>query len=178
MAQRLPPPPAALRIRSARRADLPALQRLNAQLQDYERALRPSRRTGKSLPLSYLTQRLQLQRRGSGRIWVATLNHQLVAFATAVLEHDRLETHSLSLVMTDLIVAPEHRGQGIGADLFATVQDWAHTRKAHRLLITAIAQNRAARRFYQSLGCHEAAVTFERTLTRSATTRTAASPQR
>ncbi len=51
-----------------------------------------------------------------------------------------------------LVVAAEHRRQGIGSGLMDAAAAWAKAQGASQLVLTVWAGNTAARGFYQSLG--------------------------
>lgn len=54
--------------------------------------------------------------------------------------------------LMDLVVAPEHRGRGIGRALLGAVKDWAESRDAEFIELGVLAQNEDAIRLYESLG--------------------------
>lgn len=54
--------------------------------------------------------------------------------------------------LMDLVVAPEHRGRGIGRALLGAVKDWAESRGAEFIELGVLAQNEGAVRLYESLG--------------------------
>ncbi len=54
--------------------------------------------------------------------------------------------------LMDLVVAPEHRGRGIGQALLGAVKDWAESRDAEFIELGVLAQNEDAIRLYESLG--------------------------
>ncbi len=56
-------------------------------------------------------------------------------------------------VLWDLRVSPEHRGQGVGAVLFAAAEDWARARGCRQLKVETQNVNVGACRFYAGRGC-------------------------
>jgi ribosomal protein S18 acetylase RimI-like enzyme len=54
--------------------------------------------------------------------------------------------------VTDLVVAPRHRRQGIGSALLLAVQSWAQDRKDRRIVFEMLSKNNAAIRLAQKLG--------------------------
>jgi len=75
----------------------------------------------------------------------------LVALRTAGL--DMLEGRDDLAVLWDLRVAPELRGQGIGAGLFAAAEEWARARGSRTLKVETQNVNVPACRFYERRGC-------------------------
>lgn len=54
--------------------------------------------------------------------------------------------------LMDLVVAPGHRGRGIGRALLEAVKGWAESRNAEFIELGVLAQNEDAIRLYESLG--------------------------
>ena len=152
-------------IRRARAADLDVVERLNRELQDYERRLRPSRRPGRALPRSYVEGLLLVDKRNAGRLFVATSGTRVVGFLACALESDVLELEALRARITDLAVAAGWRRRGVAAALIAAAEGFARGKGARWAEITALTQNTAARRAYLALWFRESAVTYERRLT-------------
>ncbi len=66
---------------------------------------------------------------------------------------DMLEGRSDLAVLWDLRVAPEARGQGVGAALFRAAEAWAATRGCRQLKVETQNVNVPACRFYARQGC-------------------------
>jgi ribosomal protein S18 acetylase RimI-like enzyme len=154
------PPPFV--VRRARVADLGAIHRLNRELQRYERKLRTSRASARSLTRSYVEKLWRIDRRNAGRLFVATAPTRVIAFLACGFESDILESHALAVQITDLIVTARWRGRGIGAALVAKAEEFARKNKARSLAVTTLTENAKARHTYRALGFQESAVTFER----------------
>lgn len=152
-------------IRRARASDLDAVDRLNRQLQDFERSLRRSRRSSRSLPRTHAEALIRRNRGKTGRLLVALKGGRVIAFAACVLDTDVFESRPLSVTVTDLIVAKRWRSQGVAAALLVAVDAYARERKAHSISITTLAENGDARKAYRSLGFREAAVIYEKPVT-------------
>lgn len=56
------------------------------------------------------------------------------------------------LVEIGMLVAPEHRGEGIGSTLLRAGLDWARMRHAYKMTLQVWPHNEAARRLYQKFG--------------------------
>ncbi|RLZ03238.1 N-acetyltransferase [Kocuria tytonicola] len=72
----------------------------------------------------------QLHRAASiGRVWVASVNEEVVGYALAVVHDGHAHLEQVS-------VHPDHAGQRIGADLIDAVCGWARYRGDERLTLT------------------------------------------
>jgi ribosomal protein S18 acetylase RimI-like enzyme len=71
---------------------------------------------------------------------------------------DMLEGRQDLAVLWDIRVAPEARGQGVGAALFAAVEQWARARGCRWLKIETQNINVPACRFYRRQGCELGAI--------------------
>ncbi|QLG62451.1 GNAT family N-acetyltransferase [Halorarum salinum] len=67
-------------------------------------------------------------------------------------------------VVTNLYVDPEHREGGLGGRLLAEAEAALAAEGADVVSLEAMADNRAARRFYAGAGYHEHRITFEKRL--------------
>ena len=136
--------PAAVNIRPARPADLPALSHLLGALFAVEPdfavdATRQER--GLGMLLSSPTARL-LAAEADGEI-AGMVAGQLVA-STA--------EGAWSLWAEDLVVAPSWRGQGVGRGLMQALAAWALERGATRMQLLADRENEKGLKFHRSLG--------------------------
>jgi ribosomal protein S18 acetylase RimI-like enzyme len=131
-------------IRCGAAADLDALARLLGFLFSIESDFRPDairQRRGLAMLL------------GDPRaaVLVAVEDHRVVGMATAQLLVSTAEGE-LSALVEDVVVDPEARGRGVGAQLVAQCEEWARSRGATRLQLLADRDNAAALRFYDRAG--------------------------
>lgn len=90
----------------------------------------------------------QLHRAASnGRVWIATVNDDVVAYALAVVRDGSAHLEQVS-------VHPDHAGQRIGADLIDAVCGWARDRGDERLTLTTFADVPWNGPYYRRLGFH------------------------
>ncbi|KIC70408.1 GNAT family N-acetyltransferase [Kocuria rhizophila] len=80
-----------------------------------------------------------------GRVWVATVDDQVVAYAFAVVRDGSAHLEQVS-------VHPDHAGQRIGAALINAVASWAHDRGDARLTLTTFADVPWNAPYYRRLG--------------------------
>jgi ribosomal protein S18 acetylase RimI-like enzyme len=88
---------------------------------------------------------------------VAEVDHVVAGFAgvLASVAPEPDEDPVSYACLTDLIVLPAYRRQGIGGELAARAEDWARQAGARTFRVGVLARNRAARNLYQSLGFRE-----------------------
>jgi GNAT superfamily N-acetyltransferase len=149
-------------IRRARASDLDTVNRLNRELQTYERKLRASRLPARSLGRDYVDRLWRIDRRNAGRLFVATSPTGVIAFLACILESDILELKPLAVQITDLVVMARWRGNGAGTALIDKAEEFAREKNARSIGVTTLAENAKARRAYRVLGFRESAITFER----------------
>ena len=96
---------------------------------------------------------------------VAEQEGRVVGYAYAALEgYDYMSLRGPAAVLHDLIVAPEHRGRGVGRLLLrATLSDLA-SRGAPRVLLSTAERNVAAQRLFERLGFRRTMVEMTREL--------------
>ena len=80
-----------------------------------------------------------------GRVWIAEIGGQVVAYALAVLRDDKAHLEQVS-------VHPDHAGQRIGAALIDVVREWARDRGDHWLTLTTFAEVPWNAPYYRRLG--------------------------
>ncbi|MDJ0780696.1 MAG: GNAT family N-acetyltransferase [Desulfosarcinaceae bacterium] len=133
-------------IRRARHGDLDALVNLLQALFSLEVDFTPDparQRRGLALFLD-----------GCGKhrcLMVAERAGEVVAMASIQTLLSTAEGGPVGLV-EDVVVAEFHRGQGIGRDLMAALEDWARRHGLTRLQLLADRSNRAGRDFYTRRG--------------------------
>jgi ribosomal protein S18 acetylase RimI-like enzyme len=137
----------AIRIRSARHGDLPALTGLLMDLfsieRDFQSAADP-RRQGRGLG--------QMIARGPlRRVWVAVCGRTVVGMCTAQVVISTAMGGPAAII-EDVVVNSAFRRRGIGRKLMAAVLAWAQRRGLTRLQLLADRTNLSALRFYKTLG--------------------------
>ena len=82
-------------------------------------------------------------------ILVAEENGLLVGYLFAMGGNPVRVKHAVYLAIG---VAESSRGQGVGAKLFAKLEEWAKERTIHRLELTVMVHNKAAIALYEKMG--------------------------
>ena len=84
-------------------------------------------------------------------VLVAEICGQVIGMCTGQLVISTAEGGP-SVLVEDVVVAPEHRGQGVGRALMAVLTEWANNRGATRMQLLADKNNPPALAFYDRLG--------------------------
>ena len=92
-------------------------------------------------------QRLLLQE--NSKIFVAEHNGQLVGYLEASGGQFRRNRHSVHIVIG---ILQDFTGQGIGGQLFAALEEWAHQQSITRLELTVMTHNQAGMALYKKRG--------------------------
>lgn len=82
-------------------------------------------------------------------ILVAEDNGGLAGYLFAIGGNPTRAKHAVYLVIG---VAESSRGQGVGAKLFAKLEEWAKERAIHRLELTVMVHNKAGIALYEKMG--------------------------
>ncbi len=97
-----------------------------------------------------------------GCVLVAEAQGRVVGMCTGQLLVSTAEG-GLSLLVEDVVVDRQWRGQGVGRLLMAAISDWAKTKDVSRLQLLADRNNEAALDFYRSQGWQTTALICLRT---------------
>ena len=149
-------------IRPWRADDRPAVLALNAELQEHERALRPSRTPGAEMTEGYigrLEARLDDEAQ-DGALFVAEEDGRVVGFLCCFVDNDVLERVPREVFITDLVVTAAAQRRGVGRALVGAVRAFARDRGITRLVVTVLEVNEGAAAAYRALGFRPAARTL------------------
>lgn len=100
-----------------------------------------------------------------GCVLVAEAEGRVVGMCTGQLLVSTAEG-GLSLLVEDVVVDRQWRGQGVGRLLMTAISDWAKTKKVSRLQLLADRNNEPALDFYRSQGWQTTALICLRTFLR------------
>ena len=87
-------------------------------------------------------------------ILIAKENHQVLGFALVQQQNtppfNCFVPHKYAYLM-DIVVAPDHRGKGIGKHLINAVKSWAKERKMEYIELGVLTENENAIKLYESM---------------------------
>lgn len=87
-------------------------------------------------------------------ILIAKENHQILGFALVQQQNtppfNCFVPHKYAYLM-DIVVAPDHRGKGIGKQLINAVKSWAKERKMEYIELGVLTENENAIKLYESM---------------------------
>jgi len=140
---------AAIRIRPATTADLPALLRFEQGVIAAERPMDP---TIKESPIHYYDLPAMLASPDI-QLLVAELDGNLIASGYARIETGRLYLkHTHHAYLGFMYVDPAHRGKGINRLIIDSLRQWAYTHNITELRLDVYVVNEAAIRAYEKAG--------------------------
>jgi ribosomal protein S18 acetylase RimI-like enzyme len=144
-----------LLIREYRQDDAAAVRRCVVELQEHERTIDPTLRSGDAMADDHRENLLARCAQSNGRVFVAQLDGAVVGFV-CVLAAEAFtaldEPPGTYGLVTDLAVLAEHRGRGIGRQLLQRAEAFARSAGASQVRIGVLSQNVAARRLYLESG--------------------------
>jgi ribosomal protein S18 acetylase RimI-like enzyme len=156
-------------VRLLRTRDLPALERLVAELQDYERRLDDRILPGSAIAAGYTRAMMATCASQTGVIFVAEVGGEVVGFATVrarVPSEELDEPPGSYALLSDLAVAEGHRGVGIGRALVDAAEAHARHYGAAELRVAVLARNSVARALYGAAGFNPYLEVLTKRLTR------------
>lgn len=106
---------------------------------------------------------LEAHRVGDGLL-VARLEGELAGFASFSVERGTFSLSATRGLLSNLYVRPAYRNRGVGSALLEAVERSLAEQGADVLVLEAMADNEAARRFYRRNGYEEYRVALERSL--------------
>ena len=155
-------------VRPWRPSDRPAVLALNAELQEYERQIRPTRRLGPEMTEPYVTEtERRLAAKGDDAVLLVAEDDAgaVIGFATCYLLESDLEQEPREAVIEDVAVAAPARGRGVGRALIEAACRFARERGAVRMELSVLTGNEVAAAAYTAMGFVPARQTLELQLT-------------
>ena len=143
-------------IRRARRDDEDAAVALWASLQAEHEAMDARHRPSDSAPKRWRNDFRVWVEGDADRVFVAEADGVLVGLVTA---HpywpSPMYEQELEVYITELIVASEQRGQGVGTRLVEAVRVWAREQGVSRIRAGVMSRNERGRAFWQREGAED-----------------------
>ena len=146
-----------MNIREYKDEDRTSVLKCIVELQEFEKAFEPDRIEGAKMAEGYLQYLVQECGQNRGHIFVAEVNGLITGFIAAWPETDTvaktaLLTHHTYIYISDLVVLPSYRKQGIGAALIKQVEKFAMESGVKLLRVNVLTQNSFAADFYRRMG--------------------------
>ena len=157
-----------LEIRPARPGDRAILLGFLAAFQDYERGLNPNLRPGAEVAESCLAKIERDMAAHDGVLFMAELTGEAVGFVCcyAGYDHDMMlqEQSRPYGYVSEIFVAPKHRGRGVGVALLDAAEDHLAGLGFSRVRLSVMAANADARTVYEKRGYRAYDVIYEKSL--------------
>ena len=154
-------------VRRATTADLPGIGRLGALLIkehydfDPRRFLAASHRT----PADYASFMSTQLEDPDKAVLVADDNGHVIGYAYAAVEgYDYMALRGPAGALHDIIVAPEHRGRGVGRLLLNATLEFFRSRGVPRVVLSTAARNEAAQQLFAGMGFRRTMIEMTREL--------------
>ena len=154
-------------IRRAKPADLPAVGRLGALLIKTHHDLDPKRFIPNTpeTPAGYAWFLGTQLRKRNVAVLVADDDGHVIGYAYAGVEGtDYMALRGPAGVLHDVIVAPEHRGRGVGRMLLEAALEFLRSRGAPRVVLTTAEGNERAQRVFEHAGFRRTMIEMTREL--------------
>jgi GNAT superfamily N-acetyltransferase len=139
-------------IRPATSADLPAVLTLMAQLDLGHDA-------GFSLESAAAVFQ-QIDANPNHTIYVAEQDGAVVGTFALIIIPQLAHGGSCSGIIEDVVVSPDHRGQGIGQEMMRFAMAICRQARCYKLVLSSNKQREAAHRFYENLGFQQHGYSF------------------
>lgn len=133
------------RIEPATLDDLPALVELVGSLLDLEEDFEPDRNKQEH------GLRLILEQPNRGRIFVLRTDHAIMGMVNLLFTISTAEG-GFVLLLEDVVIHPEHRGEGYGTRLVEYVIDFARKKEFRRITLLTDQISEESQRFFERFG--------------------------
>lgn len=153
-------------IRRATPADREDLVVCFRALQEHESTVDGNRADAAAVAGPYVDSLLVKSRHGAVTIFVAESDADVVGFIGVVgryVSDDVREREREFAYVTDLVVLPPHRGQGIGRELLEAAEGYAASMGVRRLRVGVFAGNAGALEVYRAMGFRDDEVILSKT---------------
>ncbi len=154
----------AVSIREFTPSDRDGVIELILALQRYEMQFAPDHATpDRDFGEWYCDQMLESVREHDGTVLVATLGGALCGMIAGY-DADDPEARSRYFYIAELSVSEAMRGQGVGSQLIAAIEDIARARGHHTTVIGVLVKNTRAHALYDRLGYRDHAIRLRKKL--------------
>ena len=154
-------------VRRATPADLPMIGRLGALLvaEHYDFDPRRFLAAGPGTPAGYASFIGTQLEDPDKAVLVADTDGDVIGYAYAAVEgYDYMALRGPAGVLQDIIVAPEHRGRGVGRLLLDAALEFFRSRAVPRVVLSTAERNEAAQRLFAGMGFRRTMIEMTREL--------------
>ena len=154
---------ATLVIREFQSVDMDAVVACMATLQDHERQFETARLDSNLFAKHYIDNFLPVLKKDKGQIFVAVLNEEYAGFTSVLLDEllDPDFNHPIPLAhISDLIVLPQYRRNGIAKALLAKAEQFAYSRGAQAVRLYTMAKDPVSCNLYRAQGFDDYEIIF------------------
>jgi ribosomal protein S18 acetylase RimI-like enzyme len=154
-------------IREYEERDARGLEDCFIELQDYEGRIDPYLADSQSVLKSYLEYMFNRCAETRGKVFVVEVGQSVAGFVsvwakvkTKAIEEKEYEYAYIS----DLVILPAYRGEGLGRALLQRAEEYAREQGARVLRIGVMAKNEGAHRLYLSYGFEDRLIEMSKSL--------------
>jgi ribosomal protein S18 acetylase RimI-like enzyme len=145
-------------IRPYQPQDAAGVEQCLIELQEFERTLEPNRVEGTAMAPLYFKALLEWCTQARGMLFIAEDAGAvvgLVGVIAQVEDQGMIELNKDYAYISDLVVLPAYRGQGLGRALLQQAEAYAISQGATVLKVDVLVANKGARSLYQAMGFQE-----------------------
>ncbi len=131
-------------IREYTHQDVDDVKKVLSELQEFERMLDPHRLKGLEVAQEYLTHLLTLCEQSRGKIFVVEVNEEVVGMVSVYIEADtkHMRKARTYAYISDLMVLPQYRTEGVTKELLAAAEDYARSKKVYTIQAAVLSEHK------------------------------------
>ncbi len=144
-------------IREYTHNDVEDVKKVLTELQEFERMLDPNRLQGLEIAHEYLAHLLKLCEESRGKIYVVEVNNEVVGMISVYIEEDtkHLRKKRSYAYISDLMVLPQYRSEGVTKELLAAADEYARTKKVDTIQSAVLMEHKDGLSGYTHNGYHQ-----------------------
>jgi ribosomal protein S18 acetylase RimI-like enzyme len=156
------------KIREFQASDKEAVVQAMVELQNFERTIEPLRLPGEEMAEAYIDKLLKDLQSNSGKIFIAERDSQLAGFIAVLRTNGHVDSELnvpiAAAYITDLVVLPRFRKQGVGIQLMQEVEKYAASLGVNVMEIEVLRENAPAYALYHKAGYIDYSVVLRKRL--------------
>lgn len=132
-------------IREYTNHDIKSIHSLIEEMQAFEQFLDPKRIRTLEAAEAYLRDLLEKTSHGKGKLLVVEINGEVVGMISVFIEKD-YDKHVVDIteygIITDLIILPEHKNEGVAKDLLKAAEEFIMSRGIDHMFVRVLANHK------------------------------------